>query len=150
MQPHKTSIGYFKDKAHYFPTRVYYYNTDAGGVVYHGRYLDICEMARTEMLDSTSKESAKKDMEEVAQTVVRSLSVEYKKPAFLYDEIVIRTEIIGLTGASMKIRQIVMKGNEELVVVNLTIVFVDLKKMAPCRIPENMRKKLEQFLQDKR
>ena len=46
------NTGYFENNIHYLTSRIYYYNTDAGGVVYHGRYFDICEIARTEMMNS--------------------------------------------------------------------------------------------------
>ncbi len=138
------NTGYFERNIHYLSSRIYYYNTDAGGVVYHGRYLDICEIARTEMINSIIKINP--DDYKTMSTVVRSLSVEYKKPAMLYDIVTTKTQIIEVKGASIKIRQSIMKDNIDLVVVNLIIAFVDLSKMLPCRIPTDIQLKLKQFI----
>ena len=138
------NTGYFENNIHYLSSRIYYYNTDAGGVVYHGRYMEICEIARTEMLNSIiaiNTDDYKKN-----STVVKSLSIEYKKPAMLYDIITTKTQIIEVKGASVKIKQTIMKDNIELAIVNLIVVFIDLMKMAPCRIPEDIQLKLKQFI----
>ena len=79
-------------------------------------------------------------------TVVKSLSIEYKKPAMLYDIITTKTQIIEVKGASVKLKQTIIKDNIELVIVNLIVAFVDLIKMTPCRIPEDVQIKLKKFI----
>ncbi len=138
------NTGYFENNIHYLTSRIYYYNTDAGGVVYHGRYLDICEIARTEMIDSIVKINP--DDYKTMSTVVRSLSVEYKKPALLYDIITTKTQIMEVKGASVKIKQTILRDSIELVIVNLVIAFVDLTKMVACRIPEDVQILLKKFI----
>ena len=82
-----------------YPIRVYYSDTDCGGIVYHARYLDFAEHARTEMLrDIGAKHGLEGSQSSLTATlnlafVVKSINVDYEKPAHLDDLLEVRTEL---------------------------------------------------------
>ena len=121
-----------------FKTRVYYADTDAGGVVYHSTYLDFCEKARTELLREESIEQSKLKSEYGIIFVVKSLKIDYRKSARLDDLLVIRTQIIENTGIVLKMSQEVFNENNE----NIASVMVEIvclnKDLRATRIPKEI------------
>jgi acyl-CoA thioester hydrolase len=89
---------------HTFPVTVYYADTDAGGVVYHARYLEFFERARFDWLDSLEKGSAIPTKER-GGFVVSEISVKYREPAQLGDHLKIQTKVQNVQRASISLEQ---------------------------------------------
>ena len=88
-----------------YQVRVYYDSTDAGGVVYHSKYLDFCERARTEFLRSKGVIQSKLFQEKGIGFVVHKATLEYQKPAKLDDLLDITVDIISNNGVILKMEQ---------------------------------------------
>ncbi|MCU6226818.1 tol-pal system-associated acyl-CoA thioesterase, partial [Morganella morganii] len=93
-----------------WPIRVYYEDTDAGGVVYHGQYLAFLERARTEMLRERGFHQQRL-LEEQLGFVVRKLTIDYHHPARLDDLLEVRSEITDIRRASLTFTQTLMHKN---------------------------------------
>lgn len=117
-----------------FPIRVYYENTDAGGVVYHAQYLHFFERARTEFLRSLSF-SQQRLLEQNLAFVVKKLEIDYKSPARLDDLLSVETKISQLKKATIVFEQHLWRENICLCSANVQVVSVDLAKMKPIAIP---------------
>lgn len=98
-----------------WPVRVYFEDTDAGGVVYHARYVAFYERARTEMLRQYNYNQQQLLSEHVA-FAVRRMSVEYLFPARLDDLLEVETEIVSMGGASLTFAQRIFDQNGKLLV----------------------------------
>ncbi len=110
--------------------RIYYENTDAGGVVYHSNYLNFCERARSELFFQNGISPHKEN----EFFVVKSVQAEYVKPAVLGDIIDVKSEIIERKATSMRILQNIYRGDELLFKANFLVVY--LKDFKPARIPK--------------
>lgn len=128
-----------------FEVRIYYDSTDAGGVVYHSKYLDICERARTEFLRSKGIIQSKLLKEENIGFVVSKLNIEYKKSAKLDDLLNINTSILENNGLIIKMKQeIYLISREDIKIDNtlLCSVIVDIVAINTngklIRIPKNI------------
>src|SRR4051812_27781995 len=95
---------------HKFPLTVYYADTDAGGVVYHARYLEFFERARFDWLESISPGSAIPDLKTGGYVVVEA-SIKYKRPAKLGDRLTVETSIEELQRASIVLHQSAVDGS---------------------------------------
>lgn len=120
-----------------FPVRIYYEDTDAGGVVYHARYLHFFERARTEFL----REKGFSQQALLAQNlafVVKKMEIDYKIPARLDDFLIVESKIIELKGAKIVFQQRLLK--EEICLSEATVVVasVDLGKMRAIAIPNDI------------
>src|SRR4051812_48817224 len=91
--------------AHELPIRVYYEDTDAGGVVYHARYLAFAERGRTEMLRAAGYEHAPLLKEGGIAFAVVAININYKGPAKLDDLLTVKTQLAKVGGASMEMQQ---------------------------------------------
>jgi acyl-CoA thioester hydrolase len=140
--------GWITGKIHYFPMRVYYADTDAGGIVYHSTYLDFAERARTEMMRFRGLDHAQLSRDHGLLFAVRSCEVDYFRPARLDDLLEIRTFLTHLGGASLHVRQSIWRGEEELVrlVIRLACIYSDGRVM---RIPAAICNDLQDFLSEK-
>lgn len=120
-----------------WPIRVYYEDTDAGGVVYHARYLAFYERARTEMLRQCNvSQQALLDELGVA-FVVKKMSIEYIFPARLDDLLVVHSVIENLRRASLVFKQkIIDQSGRIYSEAEVLIACVDLNKKKPCVFPE--------------
>src|SRR5690554_369423 len=99
--------------AHIFPVRVYYSDTDAGGIVYHARYLDFAEHARTELLRSIAQD--KEDLSLLSLAfVVKSVTVDYNQPAFLDDYLEVHTTVEQAKRFSLTFLQRVLRQGQEI------------------------------------
>lgn len=119
--------------------RVYYEDTDVGGVVYYANYLKFCERARSDAFFNAGI-SPHQDNQ---YFVVKSLDAEYISPAVFGDILDISTKIIEIKKASVELNQKIYCENELLFTMNVTLVFLNNKK--PAKIPENFTKILEMF-----
>lgn len=120
--------------AHEFSLRVYYSDTDAGGIVYHARYLDFAEHARTELLRAVSlgrPGQAQLIKEQRLAFVVKSINVEYHIPALLDDELTIVTTLEQAKRFSMIFLQRVMRAGEELATLRVRVASVNLDTKRP-------------------
>ncbi|MFL1464264.1 YbgC/FadM family acyl-CoA thioesterase [Roseococcus sp. DSY-14] len=120
---------------HDHPVRVYYEDTDAGGVAYHASYLRWAERARTESLRDLGLPHSAMQKEHGCFLVVKRLAVEYARPARLDDLLVVRTTI-RRAAASVLLRQEVLRGEEGLAVLEVTLACVDAATLAARRLPE--------------
>ncbi len=131
------------------PIRVYYEDTDAGGVVYHSNYLNFFERARSEWLRQLGYELDWLAQNESLLFVVRSISCDYLRPAIFNDELFVSAEIKELGKTSIVFQQKVMRARKEtdrssdeacviLAQSQVTVVSVDAVKFRPKRLPTNI------------
>jgi acyl-CoA thioester hydrolase len=120
--------------AHRLPVRVYYEDTDAGGIVYHARYLCFAERARTEMLRSLGVEQRVLRDEADGVFAVRRAVAEFLRPARLDDALVVETELRHVRGARLGLLQNITRGGQVLVSIEVEIVFIN-SDLRPRRLP---------------
>lgn len=121
-----------------FPIRVYYEDTDAGGVVYHANYVCFFERARTEFLREGGFSQQALLANQIA-FVVTKLEIEYKFPARLDDLLVVETKIQSVKKATIVFEQILWRDQTCLTRALVSVACVDLAKMKPIAIPEAIR-----------
>lgn len=107
--------------SHSTEIRVYYEDTDAGGIVYHASYLRFMERARTEWLRDIGFESQKLMSERKLCFVVAKIEISYKRPAVLDDLLTASAEVMERSPMRLRLRQTVKRGEEA-----ITEAFVDL------------------------
>lgn len=129
-----------KHKVFSWPVRVYFQDTDAGGVVYHASYVNFMERARTEWLRSFGYSNAGLMQKLGVMFVVRSLKLDYLKPALL-DDLVNVTALVKEIGRSrVTLLQSVQRGDELLTEGEVHLVCVDVKTFKPVSVPDVLRK----------
>ncbi len=138
MTDHQPPQGRFDGIAHRFPVRVYYEDTDAGGIVYHASYLRFAERARSEFLRTIGWPHERILGETGCLWAVRRLEIDYRWPARLDDSLVVETSLVTLRGASMTARQIVRRGGTELATLMLQLVLLTTSGR-PARLPPALR-----------
>ncbi len=133
---------------HRFAIRVYFEDTDAGGVAYHANYLRWAERARTESLRAMHLPHALMMERHNTMLVVRRIEVEYVRPARLDDLLVIETRIRGLGAATLDLDQRVLREDDgaELARLLVGLVCVSADGLRPARVPEPWRSELAQRL----
>ena len=125
-----------------YKVRVYYEDTDVGGVVYHSNYLKFAERARTEMLRKMNIQQHKLKCNYNIQFIVKKLSVEYNKPSMLDDLIKIESSILKVSAAKIIMKQVMHRKNDLIAKINLTLGSVNsLGK--PVRLPTKILNKLK-------
>jgi len=140
-----TDSGYIGDGEHVLPMRVYYEDTDAGGIVYHSRYLNFAERARTELLRLVGIAQSKLAADHGVAFAVRSCTIEYLQPARFDDRLEVRSRLTKLAGASLCAQQVIWRGTERLA--NLTVKIAAIGPAGrPARIPAAVRSALEVFV----
>ena len=127
--------------------KVYYEDTDAGGVVYYANYLKFLERARTEALHSIGFSNQKVKRDFGALIIVKACNIEYKKPASLEDELTIRSFVKSITKTSFFMNQIITKNNELIVEAQIHLVFVN-KDGKPIKIPDQIYSKFKPYFCD--
>ena len=134
--------GAIRDGRHHMQVRVYYEDTDFSGIVYHANYLRFMERGRTNHLRLMGAEQHALFAEAQAETpgfafVVRSMNIEFLKPARMDDVLDIITEPEEVKGASTTVRQRVMRGDELLVEARVRVAFISGGRARP--IPKPLR-----------
>jgi acyl-CoA thioester hydrolase len=124
------------------PVRVYYQDTDAGGVAFHGQYLAFMERARTELLNEGKIDIAQFSERHGLLFVVHEIHVKYHRPARLNDLLGVSAEVATIGRASLVFRQRVERGSELLVEAEVTLALVDRERMRPVRIPQELERAL--------
>ena len=127
--------------------KVYYEDTDSGGVVYYANYLKYLERARTEALFSIGFSNKKVQEQFGLLIIVKSCNIEYKKSAFLEDELIIRSFVKSITKTSFFMNQIITKGEEIIVEAQVHLVFIN-KDGKPVKIPEDIYSKFKPYFCD--
>lgn len=136
--------GQFHGKVFAFPARVYYEDTDAGGVVYYANYLKYAERARTEFIRALGvNQHEALQAEEMCGFMVRVLNIEYKAPAILDDLLSVTCEVLSLNGARLEMKQEIFCQDKLLVSMTVQLAYVSLTKKRPIRIPEAIVNKIE-------
>jgi acyl-CoA thioester hydrolase len=126
-----------------FPVRIYYEDTDAGGVVYHANYLNFFERARTEWLRSVGYEQDELRKIDKIIFAVRHIEISYLKPAVFNDQLIVSVKLISNRGCRIEVeQQIIRKGeggdNTVLSIGKVQVVCVDANTFRPKKIPNNM------------
>jgi tol-pal system-associated acyl-CoA thioesterase len=120
------------------PVRVYYQDTDAGGVVFHAQYFAFMERARTELLNGLGLDLARLADEKRVLFFVYELNARYHAPARLNDMLSVSAEVVKMGRASLVFRHRVERGTELLVEAEVTLALVDRDRMRPARMPEEL------------
>ena len=127
--------------------KVYYEDTDAGGIVYYANYLKFLERARTEALVTIGFNNKKIKEDYGALIIVKSCNIEYKKPSYLEDELKIRSFVKSVTKTSFFMSQFISRGDELIVEAKVHLVFVD-KSGKPVKVPEVIFKVFKPYFCD--
>ena len=127
--------------------KVYYEDTDSGGVVYYANYLKFLERARTEALFSIGFSNKKIQDNFQLFIIVKSCNIEYKKSAYLEDELKIRSFVKSITKTSFFMNQIITKNEEVIVEAQIHLVFIN-KEGKPTKIPNEIYSKFKPFFCD--
>ncbi|AAU37326.1 tol-pal system-associated acyl-CoA thioesterase [[Mannheimia] succiniciproducens] len=122
-----------------FPVRVYYEDTDAGGVVYHARYLHFFERARTEFLRTLNFSQNQLLHEQNIAFVVKSMTIDYRFPACLDDALIVESEVVEVKGATILFSQILKRDELVLTTATVKVACVDLGKMKPAALPAEVK-----------
>ena len=125
--------------------KVYYEDTDAGGVVYYANYLKYLERARTEALSSIGLSNTKIKKEYGALIIVKSCKIEYKKSAYLENELNISSYIISLKKTSLIMKQLILLEKELITDAEIHLVFVN-SGGKPEKIPYEIIKKFTPYV----
>ena len=121
------------------PIRVYFQDTDAGGVVYHASYVNFMERARTEWMRGFGFTNAGLMKELGVVFVVRSLKLDYLKPALLDDLITVSAQLKEIGRSRVTLLQTIMRGEDKLVEAEIHLVSVSLESFKPVSVPEVLR-----------
>jgi acyl-CoA thioester hydrolase len=126
-------------RTHELPIRIYFGDTDAGGVVYHSNYLTLAERARVEAMRDSGVPHTEMMTEHGCMFMVRRVNVEYLRPARLDDLVTVVTQAIASTAATITLSQIVRLGSVDLVRLEVGLVCVSVSSQKPVRIPQRFR-----------
>jgi len=129
-----------------FPVRVYFENTDAGGVVYHGEYLKFLERARTEWLRHLGFDHQTLAREYRVVFVVTAAAIDFTRAARLDDTLAISVRLESLGKVRCVFAQEVRRDDEVLVAARITVACVTGDNFKPAEIPGGLRKKMEASL----
>jgi tol-pal system-associated acyl-CoA thioesterase len=122
--------------------RVYYQDTDAGGVVYHAQYLSFMERARSELLNAAGVDLARFTREHGVLFVVYRVAITYHQPARLNELLTVSAEVVKMARASLVFRQRVERVAALLCEADVTLALVDRERMRPARLPDQLSQAL--------
>ncbi len=125
------------------PVRVYYQDTDAGGVVFHAQYLAFMERARTELLNAKGLDLAAMADERRLLFLVHELNARFHAPARLNDMLSVSAEVVKMGRASLVFGHRVERETELLVEAEVTLAIVHRDRMRPARMPEELQRAFE-------
>ena len=127
--------------------KVYFEDTDSGGIVYYANYLRFLERARTEALFSIGFSNKIIQNRFNALIIVKSCNIEYKKSAYLEDELIIRSFVKSITKTSFFMNQVITKLDDIIVEAQIHLVFIN-KDGKPVKIPDEIYTKFKPFFCD--
>lgn len=122
--------------------RVYYEDTDAGGVVYYANYLKFAERTRTDALRQCGIEQAKLMKDENVAFVVHHVDATFHKPAKLDDLLDVSVEIAEVKGATLTMAQEISTGGTKLCAIKVDVICVDAANFKPIRLPDSIKSRL--------
>jgi acyl-CoA thioester hydrolase len=120
------------------PFRIYWEDTDAGGVVYYANYLKFMERCRTDWLRVLGVDQLRLRAERQLQFAVVSVTVDFLRPALLNDEIVVTAELVRLSGATIVFKQWIMRGDAQLIDASARVACLDSGSLKPRAIPKDL------------
>lgn len=129
-----------------WPIRVYYENTDAGGVVYHSEYLKFYERARTEWLRSLGFEQPELRAREGVIFVVRGMQIKYLQPARFNEQLEVHSRLTELGRSRFVFEQSLLRGEEVLNQATVEVVCVAESGFRPAALPVHIRQQFEKVL----
>jgi acyl-CoA thioester hydrolase len=129
-----------------FPVRVYYENTDVGGVVYHGEYLKFMERARTEWLRHLGFDHQSLSRNHRMVFVVTAMSIDFARPARLDDNLAVSVRLESLGKVRCVFLQEIRRDDEVLVKAKVTVASLAEESFKPVEIPAPLRRKMEAAL----
>jgi acyl-CoA thioester hydrolase len=121
--------------------RVYWEDTDAGGVVYHASYLRFMERGRTELLRDKGIDQGALQKDGGLVFVVSDMNIKFRAPAKIDDELTVDTRIAEIGGASLRLTQKVLRGTDVMVEADVTCAIIS-REGRPSRIPAEIKQKL--------
>ena len=122
--------------------KVYYEDTDSGGVVYYANYLKFLERARTEAIYSLGLTNSELLNKNGILLIVKSCYIEYKKPAKLEDNLDVISEVVSFTKTSFVMKQSILRKNEIISIADVHLVAVD-QNGKPSKIPDELKQKFD-------
>ncbi len=125
---------------HQFETtfRVYWEDTDAGGVVYYANYLKFMERCRTDWLRAMGVDQHRLRLERKLQFAVVGVQVEFLRPAVLDDEIIVTAELERMGGATISFKQNIWRGDVQLIEASTRVACLDSESLKPRAIPKDL------------
>jgi len=127
----------------FWPIRVYYEDTDAGGVVFYANYLGFMERARTEWLRALGFEQPEMAAKDGVLFVVHAVNIKYLRPSRFNDSLQVTVEVVNVGGSRIRFLQQVLRGNEEIARAEVEVVCVGTDTLRPARMPEALRVAME-------
>jgi acyl-CoA thioester hydrolase len=118
--------------------RVYWEDTDAGGVVYYANYLKFLERCRTEWLRALGIDQPRLKAERGLQFVVVNVTVDFLRPALLDDEVLVTAELVKLTGATIQFKQAIWRQDIQLIDATARVACLDSATLRPRPIPKDL------------
>jgi len=134
-----------KNGSHVIPVRVYYEDTDAAGIVYYANYLKFAERARSELMRDIGDRLYRRMLEDGMHFVVRRCVVDYLGVARLDDLLEVHSRMRVLRGASLSAEQIIRRGDQDLVTMEIELACVG-PGGRPARIPDELRAALRRYV----
>ncbi|MGQ4273473.1 tol-pal system-associated acyl-CoA thioesterase [Terrihabitans sp. B22-R8] len=126
---------------HILPIRIYWEDTDAGGIVYHASYLRFMERGRTELLRAAGVGQSELQAESGITFVVRRMTIDFRSPARLDDMIEVRTAVSAIGGASLTLDQSVVRGADVLAAAEVSCAVLG-PAGRPVRLPGEVKARL--------
>lgn len=126
-----------------WPIRVYYEDTDSGGVVYHANYLNFMERARTEWLRALGFEQTELRSELGILFVVHNMTITFKRPAYFNDMLEIKSQRIKMGHGSMAFLQTITRNNQVLLEATVKLACVDATSFKPVGIPDVIKESMD-------
>jgi acyl-CoA thioester hydrolase len=118
--------------------RIYWEDTDAGGVVYYANYLRFMERCRTDWLRALGIDQLRLRAERGLQFAVVSVSVDFLRPAVLNDEIIVTAELLRFSGATITFKQTIIRGDAQLIDASTRVACLDSGSLKPRPIPKDL------------
>lgn len=132
---------------HAIPVRVYYEDTDAGGIVYYANYLKFLERGRTDYLRDLGVAQRQLAESTGLAFAVRAISADYLKPARLDDELLVATTVGEVGRAQVTFVQSVRRADETLLTATVRVACLDLARGKPAAMPRDLQRKLLELSQ---
>jgi len=120
------------------PCRIYWEDTDAGGVVYYANYLKFMERCRTDWLRALGIDQNRLRAERRLQFAVVGITVDFLRPAVLNDEVLVTAELERLSGATIVFKQTILRGDVQLIDANVRAACLDSGTLKPRPIPKDL------------